>query len=85
MDQHEYVRLVEAYREDGKNKQRVICNLGRKDCWWSISMPSIGCSEAKRAKFRRLGRFGIGRVVFVGDRGMMLGGNVELLRSQGHG
>jgi hypothetical protein len=29
--QHEYVRLVEAYREDGKNKQRVVCNLGRKD------------------------------------------------------
>src|SRR5260370_32222241 len=29
--QHEYVRLVEAYREDGKKKQRVICNLGRKD------------------------------------------------------
>ncbi len=29
--QHEYVRLVEAYREQGKNKQRTICNLGRKD------------------------------------------------------
>jgi len=29
--QHEYVRLVEAYREHGKNKQRVVCNLGRKD------------------------------------------------------
>jgi len=29
--QHEYVRLVEAYREQGKNKQRVVCNLGRKD------------------------------------------------------
>ena len=29
--QHEYVRLVEAYREDGKSKQRVVCNLGRKD------------------------------------------------------
>ena len=28
---YEYVRLVEAYREDGKNKQRVVCNLGRKD------------------------------------------------------
>lgn len=28
---HEYVRLVEGYREDGKNKQRVVCNLGRKD------------------------------------------------------
>lgn len=29
--QHEYVRLVESYRENGKNKQRVVCNLGRKD------------------------------------------------------
>lgn len=29
--QHEYVRLVEAYREQGKNKQRTVCNLGRKD------------------------------------------------------
>jgi transposase len=29
--QHEYVRLVEGYREDGKNKQRVVCHLGRKD------------------------------------------------------
>src|SRR3972149_4081955 len=29
--QHEYVRLVEAYREDGRAKQRVVCNLGRKD------------------------------------------------------
>jgi hypothetical protein len=28
---HEYVRLVESYREDGKNKQRIVCNLGRKD------------------------------------------------------
>ena len=26
-----YVRLVEGYREDGKNKQRVVLNLGRKD------------------------------------------------------
>ena len=29
--QHEYVRLVEAYREHGTTKQRVVCNLGRKD------------------------------------------------------
>jgi hypothetical protein len=27
----EYLRLVEGYRAAGKNKQRVICNLGRKD------------------------------------------------------
>ncbi len=29
--QHEYVRLVESYRENGRNRQRVVCNLGRKD------------------------------------------------------
>ena len=29
--QHEYVRLVESYREHGTNKQRVVCHLGRKD------------------------------------------------------
>jgi transposase len=28
---HEYVRIVEAYREDGKVKQRVVADLGRKD------------------------------------------------------
>ncbi|MCI0356257.1 MAG: IS1634 family transposase, partial [Acidobacteria bacterium] len=29
--QHEYVRLVESLREAGRTKQRVVCNLGRKD------------------------------------------------------
>src|SRR4030067_321472 len=29
--QHEDVRLVDAYREDGRASQRVGCNLGRKD------------------------------------------------------
>jgi transposase len=29
--QHEYLRLVESYRDDGKTKQRVVCHLGRKD------------------------------------------------------
>jgi len=28
---HEYVRLVESYREGGKTRQRVVCSLGRKD------------------------------------------------------
>src|SRR5271157_2367934 len=28
---HEYLRLVEAYREDGKTKHRTVANLGRKD------------------------------------------------------
>jgi len=29
--QHEYVRLVEGYREGGKAKQRLVCSLGRKE------------------------------------------------------
>lgn len=28
---YEYIRLVEAYREDGKPKQRIVAHLGRKD------------------------------------------------------
>jgi hypothetical protein len=28
---NEYVRIVEAYREDGKVKQQVVADLGRKD------------------------------------------------------
>src|SRR5580658_8892853 len=28
---HEYVRVVEAYRDHGKVKQRVVADLGRKD------------------------------------------------------
>ena len=28
---HEYVRVVEAYRDNGKVKQRTVTDLGRKD------------------------------------------------------
>src|SRR5260370_40800913 len=28
---NEYIRIVEAYRDDGKVKQRVVADLGRKD------------------------------------------------------
>jgi len=28
---NEYVRLVESYWQDGRSKQRVVCNLGRRD------------------------------------------------------
>src|ERR1700693_3298154 len=28
---HEYVRVVEAYRERGKTRHRTVLNLGRKD------------------------------------------------------
>ena len=30
-EKHEYLRLVETYRENGQTKQRVVINLGRKD------------------------------------------------------
>ncbi|MBT9165661.1 MAG: hypothetical protein DDT25_00315 [Chloroflexi bacterium] len=30
-EKHEYLRLVESYREDGHTKQRVVMSLGRKD------------------------------------------------------
>jgi len=30
-EKHEYLRLVESYRENGCSKQRVVLNLGRKD------------------------------------------------------
>jgi transposase len=33
---NEYVRIVEAYRQDGKVKQRVIADLGRKDLLSSL-------------------------------------------------
>jgi len=29
--EYEYLRLVEAYWEDGHSKQRIVANLGRKD------------------------------------------------------
>ena len=28
---HEYVRVVEAYRENGKTRHRTVLNLGRRD------------------------------------------------------
>ena len=28
---HEYVRVVEAFRENGKTRHRTILNLGRRD------------------------------------------------------
>jgi hypothetical protein len=30
-EKHEYLRLVESYRDSGRYKQRVVLNLGRKD------------------------------------------------------
>ena len=44
---HEYVRVVEAYREDGKVKQRVIADLGRKDV---LAMRPIGHRVTPRVR-----------------------------------
>ena len=30
-EKHEYLRLVETYRDGGQTRQRVVMNLGRKD------------------------------------------------------
>ena len=37
---NEYVRVVESYRQDGKVKQRVIADLGRKDFLQAL-LPSL--------------------------------------------
>jgi len=37
-EKHEYLRLVESYREGGYTKQRVVMNLGRKD----LLAPHVG-------------------------------------------
>jgi len=37
---NEYIRIVEAYREDGKVKQRVVADLGRKDVL-SVMLPKL--------------------------------------------
>jgi transposase len=37
---NEYIRAVESYREDGKVKQRVIADLGRKD-WLAQVFPKL--------------------------------------------
>ena len=36
---HEYIRIVEAYREDGEVKQRVVADLGRKRGWAGAARP----------------------------------------------
>jgi len=55
--QYEYVRLVENYRQKGRNKQRVVVNLGRKD----LLAPHLGslvrilAGEGKHGEWVRLG------------------------------
>ena len=34
---HEYVRVVEAYRERGKTRHRTVLNLVGATCWHAIS------------------------------------------------
>src|SRR3984885_1108332 len=45
---NEYVRVVEAYREDGKVKQRVVADLGRKDLLIEVlpQLPKLLTGEA---------------------------------------
>ncbi len=55
--QHEYVRLVESYREHGKTKQRVVCNLGRKDLLAAHfdALARVLHGEGRGAEARRAG------------------------------
>ncbi len=32
-EKHEYLHLMESYREDGHTKQRVVVSLGRRTPW----------------------------------------------------
>src|SRR5262245_10237295 len=106
----EYIRLVEAYWENGRSKQRVIANLGHKD----LLAPHLESliellSGAKKIKSSSAiahhvfdgslrdsatvemvlkdlqERFGLRRVIFVGDRGMVTIQNLALLRQRGQG
>ena len=45
---HEYVRVVEAYREDGKNKHRTSSISDARICWSliSTSTSSVACCTA---------------------------------------
>ena len=55
---YEYLRLVEPYRENGKNKQRVVLNLGRKDVSSTFqSAPGLRLRALTLAPEARAGRF----------------------------
>ena len=69
--QHEYVRLVEAYREDGKNKQRVVCHLGRKDLL-AAHLDALIRSAARRAAPRPAGPAGAVQALGAWDWGPVL-------------
>ena len=68
---HEYVRLVEGYRENGKNKQRVVYNLGRKDLLGAHldSLVKLLRGEAGRAEHVHAGQV---RATQAWDWGPML-------------
>src|SRR3972149_4828289 len=70
--QHEYVRLVEAYREDGRAKQRVVCNLGRKDLLAAHLDALIRLLRGEPVR-RAAVRLGEGQATGAGDWGPMLG------------
>jgi len=69
--QHEYVRLVEAYREHGRTKQRVVCNLGRKDVLATHLDALVRLLQGERAASPRL-RVGEVQAAGAWDWGPML-------------
>lgn len=53
-----YLYLVETVREDGRTKQRIIRNLGRKEAVlesgaWTASPPPWAASPSAPSSFRR--------------------------------
>jgi transposase len=70
--QHEYVRLVEAYREGGKNKQRIVCSLGRKDLLAEHLDDLIALLRGERRGSAQKGALGPIQAVGAWDWGPML-------------
>jgi len=72
---HEYVRIVGSVREDGKVKQKVIANLGRRDTLEAV-LPQLNRfltgAETPQALARQLGTDGPIEIVDASTWGPML-------------
>ena len=65
---NEYVRVVEAYRDDGKVKQRTVADLGRKDLLLRFSPSSSDCLVAIAAAETRKTKISTSSMLPPGDR-----------------
>src|SRR5438552_7537327 len=72
---HEYIRIVGSVRENGKVKQQVIANLGRRDTLETVTPPLIRFlkgEEGPQQRARELGGEGPIEVVDASTWGPML-------------